>query len=84
MNALKILPPVGVAALAWILMQWMIASRPEPKKRPPQRQVIEVESVALETVDYQVRIRTHGIVRARTRSTLIPQVSGEIVEISPN
>ena len=81
MNALRILPPIAVLAAAWLTMSWLIGSRPEPKKRSHREVLPAVEVAVLQKTDYQVRIPTRGAVRARTRSSLVPQVSGEIVAV---
>lgn len=63
---------------------YLNATRPEAKRRVPPEPEVKVEVVRLEPVDYRVRIESQGTVRARTRSTLIPEVSGRILTVSRN
>ena len=68
---------IGIAAI-------MMATKPEPQRRIPPTQIPAVNAVRLSKQSFQVIIPSQGIVQARTRSALIPQVSGEITWISEN
>jgi RND family efflux transporter MFP subunit len=68
----------GIAIFAWLSM-----TKPVAERRTPPEPVIQVEAVRLQPVDYTVTITSQGTVRARTESTLIPEVSGRILSISP-
>jgi multidrug efflux pump subunit AcrA (membrane-fusion protein) len=61
-----------------------VANREPPQRRPPRVAVTEVEVVTIERVDFTVKVKSRGTVRPRTESTLIPEVSGRIVQLSPN
>ena len=60
-----------------------IANRPEPQRRSKPIAIPEVEVMSLERESYRVTAKTRGTVQPRTESTLIPEVSGRIVEVSP-
>src|SRR6056297_2880364 len=80
---LKWILPVLVLIAAIVVARYIIAQRPEaPQFQPPQVPV-SIEAIRVEPEDYQVFVRSEGTVEPRTESTLIPQVSGKIVEISP-
>lgn len=72
---------VLVAALAG--GRYIVSQRPEaPQFQPPQVPV-SIEAVRAAPEDYRIFIGSEGTVEPRTESTLIPQVSGKIVAISP-
>lgn len=59
-------------------------NRPEAARQiggPPS--VLSVEARVLFPTNYLVRVASRGEVRARTRTTLVSQVVGEVVEVSP-
>lgn len=81
---LRTVVPIGVLVVcaigAWVLS----ATGPhvevvEPERRVPRVRVIEV---APETL--KLKVETHGTVRPRTESDLIPEVSGPVVRVAPN
>jgi membrane fusion protein, multidrug efflux system len=77
------LPLIILALAAWIVML-LLASKEDPKgfKRPPT--VTRVEGKTLNPESYQVTVLSQGVVEPRTKSTLIPEVPGKIIEISPS
>ena len=80
----RILVPVAILLSTLMTVRWMMNNRPQPQMRRPPTPVTAVDAKTLQPVDYQVVIPSQGIVRPRTQSTLLPQVSGRITEISPN
>jgi RND family efflux transporter MFP subunit len=58
-------------------------NKPVAERRTPPEPVIQVEAKRLQPEDYVIAINSQGTVRARTESTLIPEVSGRILSISP-
>jgi len=84
MNWLRALPPVAVLALAFGLAWWLFHTKPEPRKWPDRETVPDVEVMELQPVDYQVWLKSQGVVEARTQSALIPEVSGRVVEVAPS
>jgi RND family efflux transporter MFP subunit len=77
---LPILVLVGAAHLAWVA----VANRVEPERREAPPAITEVEYITLARSDFKVLVHSRGTVRPRTQSTLVPQVSGRIVEVSPD
>jgi RND family efflux transporter MFP subunit len=57
---------------------------PTAERRTPPVPLIEVEAVRLHPEDYRIALESQGTVKARTESTLIPEVSGRVLRIAPN
>ena len=51
--------------------------------RPPSANT-QVDAIRVEPTNYQPKIVTRGLVRPRTSSRLLPEVSGTITEVSPS
>ncbi|MGK0184390.1 MAG: multidrug efflux system membrane fusion protein [Verrucomicrobiales bacterium] len=71
-----------ILALCWGGYSYLLKTKPEPPLRPQIKQTKVVEAVRLQPIDYQVVVETFGNVQPRTQSTLIPEVSGRVIEIS--
>lgn len=84
MKALRILIPFIILFVAGFASWKIISARPEPRQRNFDPVATLVEVMALSPSNYQVDLETHGTVRARTESTLIPEVRGKILEIGEN
>jgi RND family efflux transporter MFP subunit len=81
---LKWILPVVVLVAALAGGRYIVSQRPEaPQFQPPQVPV-SIDAIRVAPEDYRVVIRSEGTVEPRTESTLIPQVSGQIVAISPS
>ncbi len=77
-----LLPPLVLlisAAIAWLA----IINRPEPERREPVVERISVEVMPLQRRDFPIRIGSQGTTRPHTETTLIAQVSGTVIEVSP-
>ena len=83
MNPLRFLLPLVVLGIFGCIAWYLIQTKPTPSRRKPPAVITRVDGLRLQREDYQVVIRTQGTVRARTESTLIPQVSGRVVAVSP-
>lgn len=83
MNFLKVLPPLAVVIASIGVYKYLVATKVEPVKRPTIKRAIGVDVAPIVRGDFQVKVPTRGTVSARTESTLIPEVSGRIVSISP-
>ena len=80
----RVLLPLLVVGGSVALARYLIATKPEPRQRPPMSAEIRVEGVTLQPREFQVVLRSQGTVRPRTESTIIPEVSGRILEVSPS
>ncbi len=77
-----LLPPaiiLGAVASAWHMM----LTKPPMSQRTPPQVSTAVEATRVAPQNYQVTLRTQGTVRPRTESTIIPEVSGRVVEVAP-
>lgn len=81
---LKTILPIVVIAIGFGIFKYMMATQPEPKKRPPVDRTPVVEVMPLQSTDYTVHIKASGTVKARMQGNLVAQVGGRIVELSPN
>ena len=79
---LKWIMPVLFLGICIAVAAIMMATKPEPPRRSPPPSLSTVDATALKRQSFQVIIPSQGIVQARTRSTLVPEVSGEIIWIS--
>lgn len=80
----RIFAPLLVVGGATWLAVVLIKNRPEPRKFTAPPQVTKVEATRLQPTKFQVFLETQGTVRPRTTTTLVPEVSGRIIEIAPN
>ncbi len=83
MRLRRVMPVIILGALlgAGFLVLW---NPPELERRgPPGGPQTVVETVIVTPRDYRVKIASYGTVQPRTRSTLVAQVSGQIVTIAP-
>lgn len=81
-RALKGLIPLlilcGCIGAAW----WLYVNRPQPKERRQPPTYVRVEGTVLRATSYPLRVKAQGTVQPRTRSTLVPEVSGRVVNVS--
>ncbi len=80
----RILAPLVIVVLAGLLARYFILSKPEARTFDVPPQVTQVEATRLVSESYQILLETQGTVRPRTTSNLIPEVSGRVIEVSPN
>jgi membrane fusion protein, multidrug efflux system len=72
---------VAVAAFG----AWKLATAPAPPPEPTrEKPAIPITASDVQPQDYTVVVQSQGEVRARTESSIMPEVSGVIVEISPS
>jgi multidrug efflux pump subunit AcrA (membrane-fusion protein) len=76
--------PFFVLGLGLLGAAALIATRPQvaPNAPTPRVPLVRVQPVVVE--DVRLTVRTHGEVRPRTESGLVPEVSGSVVWMSPN
>ena len=83
MRWLKFVLPFAFIAGALLLGWPLIAMRPETSRKPapPPSLLVDVETVSRQPVTFVVR--SQGVVTPRTRTTLVSEVSGQIVDVAP-
>jgi len=74
----------GIIVLTGLAFGGLMATKTEPEKREAevQKTLVEVVSVKKQPVAFDVQ--TQGTVTPRTETTLYPEVSGQIIAISPS
>jgi len=79
---LKKAAPVLVLLAGIVIVQVLVAAKPEPEKKdePPRPISLYVEEAHQDTVT--VSVKTQGEVRPKTEIDLVPQVSGRIVAMA--
>lgn len=75
--------PVLILGLALLVVVVLFLARRTPEDRPPPSPAPLVRVAVAEPGPYRFVVEAHGTVTPRSESDLIPQVSGEIVEMSP-
>ena len=83
MKILRVGATVVVLAAGVAGMVTLIKSRPEAKKVPPQQRGVLVEVMSAQARSFQVPLVVRGTVQAAREVSLVPQVSGLIVEQHP-
>lgn len=80
---IKIITPIVILA-ALFGIAWLISANPPqaPRRGGDDGPQLTVETVTLKPVRYEIQLESYGTVQPRTRSQLVSQVNGQIVEIS--
>lgn len=84
--ALRIFIPILIIGLG-CLVGYRLMSLPEEETKAPAfstRPAQKAEVVPLERQDYQIIIRTRGVVQAHTTTSLTPRVAGRIESFHPS
>lgn len=83
MRALKV-TPFSILAASALVVALLILAHKKPQDRVRQNAAPLVRIALAEPTPYQFTVIAHGSVAPRTESDLIPQVSGEVLWISPS
>ncbi len=75
--------PLLILGAALLVVAVLFLARRVPEERPHQNAAPLVRVTAAVAAPFQFTVTANGAVSPRTESDLIPQVSGEIVEMSP-
>lgn len=79
-----LLIPGLVIVVTVVLFNFIMSNPPEAQRGfTPKTAKIVVETLTLQAQEYQVQVDSYGIVKPRTQSNLVAQVSGQITQISP-
>ncbi len=81
---LKLILPLAVVAVSAIITVVMIRARPEVETRQRVTPPPLVRVVTVQLQDLQLSVHTQGTVAPRTESTLVPEVSGRVMSVSPS
>ena len=80
----KLLAPIVILAVGVLLVLAIHASRDPLVPTPPPDVAPLVRVMSVEPRDIQFHVKAHGTVKPRSESDLVPQVSGEVVWVSPD
>ena len=83
-QSLKILLPLIVLLIS-ANFAWQISQNPSKAHRSakPKQVILNVEAIQLKRTEYTVKLKTYGEIRPRTEGSLISQVSGTLIKVSP-
>ncbi|MFT4636903.1 MAG: multidrug efflux system membrane fusion protein [Verrucomicrobiales bacterium] len=79
---IRVVLPLLILLAAAFCVKTLMESKKDPRGFKPPEAVTRVEGTALKPQSYQVTVLSQGVVVPRTKSTLIPEVPGKIIEIS--
>ena len=79
---LKILAPILVLVGGVIIVQALVAAKPEPEKNDDETRLVSLYVDEVKSEMVTISVKTQGEVRPKTEINLIPQVSGRIVAMS--
>lgn len=78
----KVLPVLIIAAAIAVAAMLRLA-RPEAEQNEPQQLAVVVDAVTVRVEDAAITVASQGTVEPRTRTNLVSEVSGQVVETSP-
>jgi RND family efflux transporter MFP subunit len=81
---IKLSLPILLVVISIIAFVLLVSGRPAPERREPPQTALLVDTIAAEVSNQRFEVASQGTVRPRTRTTLVAEVSGSIVEISDN
>lgn len=76
--------PIVILAVGFVGMRGLIALRAEPDRAAPEKKIPTVRTLAVEVAPHRFVVRTQGTVEARTRSHLVAEVAGRVIETAPS
>jgi RND family efflux transporter MFP subunit len=82
-RSLKVILPVAFLALASLFSFALIQSRPAAMVQPVQPPALLVSTLVAERQPVTFSVESQGLVTPRTETTLMSEVAGQIVEVSP-
>lgn len=83
-TSIRIAVPLLIAGGCGYGTWWLLTHPPEQRKMEMPVALVRVEGMTLNKGRYDLHVRSQGSVQPRTRSSLLPEVSGKIIEISPS
>jgi RND family efflux transporter MFP subunit len=79
----KLLLPAVILVITLVSFKFIMGNPPQAQRGfAPKAAKIVVETLRLELQQYQVQVDSYGVVKPRTQSMLVAQVSGQITAIS--
>jgi len=78
----KVLPVLIIVA-AIVVSALLRMSRPDAEQNDPLQLVVTVDAISVAVVDSYITVPSQGTVEPRTRTNLVSEVAGQVVEVSP-
>jgi multidrug resistance efflux pump len=78
----KVLPVLIIVA-AIVVSALLRMSRPDAEQNDPLQLVVTVDAMSVAVVDSYITVPSQGTVEPRTRTNLVSEVAGQVVEVSP-
>ncbi len=78
----KVLPVLIIVA-AIVVSALLRISRPDAEQNDPLQLVVTVDAMRVAVVDSYITVPSQGTVEPRTRTNLVSEVAGQVVEVSP-
>ncbi|MEJ6580535.1 MAG: efflux RND transporter periplasmic adaptor subunit [Akkermansiaceae bacterium] len=82
--ALKIIAPILIVALSWLIYKAQVASAPLPQSKIPPEVIPAADFVTSTASGFSPPLRSFGNVSSYFESTLNAQITGQIIEVSPD
>ncbi len=80
---IKLVLPIAVLAVAGGVAVYMMETQPRAERAPKPREARLVEVIEVSPSQHNVRIEAWGTVIPSREVSIVPQVSGAVVEVSP-
>lgn len=83
MQKKQIILSLAIVAFSMVAVWFIMNNKPEARKNTkPQAQKLRTEVIKPASVNYTVWVPSFGVVQPKTKSLVIAQVSGQVVEVS--
>ena len=79
----RIVVPLIILAVAIVGAKLLVEGRKAPEKQEPAAQVPSVNVIEARSGDYRYTVRSQGTVTPRAETSVVAQVPGEVVWVSP-
>ena len=85
-NFFRYILPLGIIALSILIVisLVLVAKSKRPERKEAKAQVMMVDAIQAEAVSLKLPVFSQGSVKPRTETTVVAEVSGKIVDVSPN
>lgn len=83
-KTIRILLPVCILAACGRWVIWLMSNPPDQERVIAPISLVRVEGTTLKKIRYKIRVQSQGTVHPRTKSTLLPEVAGRVIELSPS
>jgi len=80
---LRIVLPIAIIAIGFIITIILIKSRPPVPTRTRREYAPVVRAITVNKILHTIYIPSQGTVRPRTESNLVAEVAGKVIELSP-